>query len=593
MPFGVAHPLLRYIAQFATTSFYSRIEVINGDQVPEHGPVLVLSNHHNSAVDPSVLSIKFPHGRMLHYWAKSTLFTNKIAGAILRSAGNLAVDRKTRVSSFHRTPLCLRAQAADAGDHPLIVDKDNALLFASTFDVLKQSECVALFPEGTSTTLPGLLPQLKDGASWAALEYHKNVREKGRLLSNGVDSVDEDPQELTICIAGISYTDKSKYRSAVVMEFGPSFNVGPFIDEFEIDPKAAAKKMTKHIAEALTKLTVNAPDWDSLNAATMARKMLWVDDRSIPLQHLVQIGQTLVDLFATRTPSPELRQLKTLLLAYHKALRDTSFTHYSLSGVPLPDKLDPNNKHDLPTRMRVLGDLLLSTGKAMLRLPFFAAPLIVHMPIYLMGKYSLRFSDLQEDHAQNKIAVCLVLSMATYVILFFLAWAFLFIAPYGFILAAIFVWLFAVYHNSLIDDNYLGAKKLVASWRVLVGIWSAHAKHETLHQIHSLQRRFPSTSISNGHSSSSSESASASHQRTSTEAMSMPLLHEDNVSDESNPIRRVLSLRVEASAALGEFLLGDEEGKRVASKLESWGAKVRKVRKEAPGGQGAGSVSLE
>ncbi|SCZ94813.1 BZ3500_MvSof-1268-A1-R1_Chr12-1g03675 [Microbotryum saponariae] len=563
MPFGVAHPLLRYIAQFATTSFYSRIEVINGDQVPEHGPVIVLSNHHNSAVDPSVLSIKFPHGRMLHYWAKSTLFTNKIAGSILRSAGNLAVDRKTR---------------------------DNALLFASTFDVLKQGECVALFPEGTSATLPGLLPQLKDGASWAALEYHKNVREKGRLLSNGIDSVDEDPQELTICLAGISYTDKSKYRSAVVMEFGPSFNVGPFLDEFEVDPKAAAKRMTKHIAEALTKLTVNAPDWDSLHAATMARKMLWVDDRSIPLRHLVQIGQTLVDLFATRTPSPELRQLTNLLLAYHKALRDTSFTHYSLSGVPLPDKLDPNNKHDLPTRMRVLGHLLLSTGKAMLRLPFFAAPLIVHMPIYLMGKYSLRFSDLQEDHAQNKIAVCLVLSMATYVTLFFLAWAFLFIAPYGFILAAIFVWLFAVYHNSLVDDNYLGAKKVVASWRVLVGIWSAHAKHETLHQIHSLQRRFPSTSISNGFSS---ETTSTNQQRTSTEAMSMPLLHEDNVSDESNPIRRVLSLRVEASAALGEFLLGDEEGKRVARRLEEWGAKVRKVRKEVPAGQGAGSVRLE
>jgi 1-acyl-sn-glycerol-3-phosphate acyltransferase len=71
-------------------------------------------------------------------WAKNTLFKNKLAGAILRDAGNIPVDRK---------------------------NKDNQSLFAGTFDVLKLGEAVAIFPEGTSYTEPGIRA-IKDGAAW-------------------------------------------------------------------------------------------------------------------------------------------------------------------------------------------------------------------------------------------------------------------------------------------------------------------------------------------------------------------------------------------------------------------------------------------
>lgn len=69
-----------------------------------------------------MLSSYFPHRHKLHYWAKSTLFKSPVVGAVLRDAGNIPVDRKT---------------------------KDNQSLFALTFDMLKQGECIAIFPEGT------------------------------------------------------------------------------------------------------------------------------------------------------------------------------------------------------------------------------------------------------------------------------------------------------------------------------------------------------------------------------------------------------------------------------------------------------------
>ena len=58
----------------------------------------------------------------------------------------------------------------DAGNLPVARTgkKDNQALYASTFDVFKLGECVAVFPEGTSVNEPATLP-LKDGISWVSL----------------------------------------------------------------------------------------------------------------------------------------------------------------------------------------------------------------------------------------------------------------------------------------------------------------------------------------------------------------------------------------------------------------------------------------
>ena len=147
-----------------------------------------------------------------------------------------------------------------------------------------------------SYTIPGI-GAFKDGASWvrahkvdsaeqlltsvpqAALEYAKNVRDTGRLLSTG-GSVPNDPVDVTICIAGITFSDKTKYRSSAVMQcapspcrvrcralnsltprFAPSISTSDYVEEFYVDPKSAVKKLTKAVHEAMLTVTVNAPDW--------------------------------------------------------------------------------------------------------------------------------------------------------------------------------------------------------------------------------------------------------------------------------------------------------------------------------------------
>ncbi|KAJ3524678.1 hypothetical protein NM688_g8520 [Phlebia brevispora] len=253
----ILHRVLRRVAGWAVTSFFTEIHVIGEENVPKSGPIIVTATHHNMMLDPAVLSCAFPYGRILHYWAKASLFAHPVLNYVLTSAGNIPVDRKSH---------------------------DRQKLFLGTFKALSEGHAVALFPEGTSYTETRIM-QVKDGASWAALEYTKWARENG---------VKQPP--LKIIPAAIVYTNKSKYRSQVIMEFGQPILPEDFMEQFmsdkEGEPRAAVKRLTATIERKLIESTINAPDWDTLYSARMARELLWEEERSINLDEFVAICQT-------------------------------------------------------------------------------------------------------------------------------------------------------------------------------------------------------------------------------------------------------------------------------------------------------------
>lgn len=91
-------------------------------------------------VDPAVINYACSKG-YLHYWAKSEIFVNNYANQFLNSVGCVPVDRTS---------------------------KDHQKLYQSTFDVLELNESIAIFPEGTSHTLP-YLGKLREGASFVTI----------------------------------------------------------------------------------------------------------------------------------------------------------------------------------------------------------------------------------------------------------------------------------------------------------------------------------------------------------------------------------------------------------------------------------------
>ncbi|WWC64493.1 uncharacterized protein I303_107103 [Kwoniella dejecticola CBS 10117] len=441
MPFGFTHGPLVQLANSAICSFFREIEVYGTENVPDRGPIIFASSHANMALDPAVLSNTIPHGHFLHYWVKDSLFKNPAVGALLRNAGNIAVDRKT---------------------------KNNQKLFKGTFEALALDESIGVFPEGTSHTEPHMIP-LKDGTSWAALEYVRYL--KGTEENGGP----KKGRKALVIPVGIAYVDKRKYRSRVVVQYGQAISMEQFEDQFlseqEGESKLAVKRLTWMIDVQLKQMTVNAPDWDTAYAAQMARELLWVREDDLALKDYIQVSQTLVDLFTT--PDESVQSLKTLLATYHRLLTSSRLSNFALTDISLSSTLDPSLPVSLPNRFSTLFYFLKDTLTCLIHLPFFIIPMLIHIPVYVVGYLGASLVEEEmETQAQMKVVFGLLLSLITYPVLFFVLWGALRGLALGVVLAAVSVWGLGRYHSQLIDNNYNAMKRLIASWRLLIGVWT-------------------------------------------------------------------------------------------------------------------------
>jgi glycerol-3-phosphate O-acyltransferase / dihydroxyacetone phosphate acyltransferase len=163
-----------------------------------------------------------------------------------------------------------------------------------------------------------------------------------------------------------------------------------------------------------------------------------------------------VDLFCTIDATPNFKSVKRHLLEYYSLLQVTHLTNSVLSNLPLPRTLDPNHPTPLPSRLLTLSILVRDSVAALARLPFFLFPLIVHLPVYLIGRLGARLADDEEEtRAQNKVVFGLLLSLMIYPGAFFFLWALFWYTSVGALIAASMVWLFAVYHNKLINGELI------------------------------------------------------------------------------------------------------------------------------------------
>ena len=141
-----------------------------------------------------------PHRRCVCFWAKASMFKNPITGWILTSSGAIPVRRNPNSVAS--------AENNGNGNGPRQSDEEanemRMSLFRGTFEALDIGEIIGLFPEGTSYTEPQIA-QIKDGASYAALEYARWRQQNPQ----------KSTMDLTVVPVGVVYTNKSKYQSRV------------------------------------------------------------------------------------------------------------------------------------------------------------------------------------------------------------------------------------------------------------------------------------------------------------------------------------------------------------------------------------------
>ena len=215
--------------------FFRRIETVNADSVPTGTGVIFVMNHPNGLVDPALVFVALP--RRISFLAKSTLFKMPVISFLLKTVEALPVYRKM-----------------DAGAD---VSK-NQDTFRAAEERLRNGGSIALFPEGVSHNSPTLLP-LKTGAARIAL---------------GAVSIGDKPIDLRIVPVGLHYTNKTTFRSEVLLHFGDAFSVERTeLDENGQPPSKAVKELTAKIETAIREVTLNAETESELHTAAIAERI--------------------------------------------------------------------------------------------------------------------------------------------------------------------------------------------------------------------------------------------------------------------------------------------------------------------------------
>ena len=188
------------------------MRVHNAERIPQEGAVLLVANHHSGLVDPALLIATLE--RTPRFLAKAALWKPKYLPLrpLLIAAKAIPVHRQK-----------------DGGG-------DNDSMFVATQDALLRGEAVALFGEGVSHDMPGLV-DLKTGAARIAL---------------GVNGA------VSIVPVGLIYDDRARYRSHVTVYVGEPINVvGSPNGDHDRD---AVVELTAHLTNQLEKV---APSWES------------------------------------------------------------------------------------------------------------------------------------------------------------------------------------------------------------------------------------------------------------------------------------------------------------------------------------------
>lgn len=219
------HRHVHGLTTFAARTYY-RITVA-GAPVPGSGPVLLVSNHPNSLLDPALVAIAA--GRPVRWLARAGLFEQRSIGWLVRGSGAIPVHRRG-------DPL-----PAAAAQEPQNV---NLRMFEAVREALQEGSAIGVFPEGLSHSAPSLAP-LKTGAARIAL-----------------GAAAEGLGEFPILPVGITFRGgKERFRSEALLLVGSPVRWADLAGAGERDTEAV-RDLTQRIHAGLSRVTVNLESWD-------------------------------------------------------------------------------------------------------------------------------------------------------------------------------------------------------------------------------------------------------------------------------------------------------------------------------------------
>ena len=182
------------------------------ENLPKSGPVIAISNHISYADSLIFAHFLFSNGRAVRFLAKASLFKVPVLGFILRTAGQVPVDREIKGS--------------EAMPH--------ALAF------LRAGHCVGIYPEGTLTRDKDLWPmKAKTGLARLAILSRAPV----------IPCAQWGAEDILMPYAKVPRIFK---RTKVIVVAGPALDFSPWYGKE--DDFAAVQEATEYAMSAVTRL---------------------------------------------------------------------------------------------------------------------------------------------------------------------------------------------------------------------------------------------------------------------------------------------------------------------------------------------------
>jgi 1-acyl-sn-glycerol-3-phosphate acyltransferase len=280
------------LARVLVGTFFRDVEVLGRERIPRGVPLLLIANHVNSLIDPIlVMGYLGVRPRIL---AKSTLWRHPVVAPLLLLAGAVPVYRHQDDADVSR----------------------NLDTFGRCRRTLADGATVLLFPEGRSHNHPHQLP-LKTGAARIALDTEQKFPGRG----------------LQVLPVGLTYEDKERFGSRVLVFVGDPIPVAPFAQAYGQHARSAVRELTARMADELGAVTISHGTWEEARLVERAASVL-ADD--VPLSRRFSLRAQVVrerDVLSRREPE-RARALEAAVAEYDRSLADLGLDEADLEAPP-------------------------------------------------------------------------------------------------------------------------------------------------------------------------------------------------------------------------------------------------------------------
>mmetsp|Transcript_10772 Transcript_10772/g.34266 ORF Transcript_10772/g.34266 Transcript_10772/m.34266 type:complete len:656 (-) Transcript_10772:91-2058(-) len=349
--------LVRGLVDTIVLVFFKEVSSSGDLSVPRAGPVIfVCAPHANQFLDPAIITTKCPRDDIGFIIAAKSM-KRQVIGTLARGFGAIPVTRAqdiarkmegmVRLNPSDRqevlgegtkftkvvergglvflgkeghavaevlsdTRLRLREPAEDAPPaacpFKYAPHVDHTRMFDQVWTRLREGRCIGIFPEGGSHDRPSLLP-LKAGISIMAL---------GAMAAH-------PGLQVRIVPTGLIYFNGHRFRSRAYVDFGEPLTVpAELVDRYReggAAKRAACEELLASVRLALEGVTVNAPDYETLEMVWAVRRLYKPSRMRLTPDQTMKLTRRFLKGYMQLKDDPRLQQLREKVLNYNSMLK--------------------------------------------------------------------------------------------------------------------------------------------------------------------------------------------------------------------------------------------------------------------------------